>query len=204
MTIKSNSPASVRNREPILDVLKIEFRDCKSILEIGSGTGQHAVFFGKSMPWLTWQTSDLVENHQSINSWVADAKLSNVRHPILLDVQQSDDVNGEYNGIFSANTAHIMSISTVQRMFNVCGRLLSDGGVFCLYGPFNQDGKFNSDSNKYFHHSLRNQDPAMGIRDLEELNAFAAESMMLPKRLYGMPANNLLMVWHKKETEESL
>ena len=97
-----------------------------------------------------------------------------------------------------------MSISTVQRMFNVCGRLLSDGGVFCLYGPFNQDGKFNSDSNKYFHHSLRNQNPEMGIRDLEELNAFAAESMMLPKRLYGMPANNLLMVWHKKETEESL
>ena len=87
MTIKSNASASVRNREPILDVLKIEFRDCKSILEIGSGTGQHAVFFGKAMPWLTWQTSDLVENHQSINSWVADASLPNVRHPILLDVQ---------------------------------------------------------------------------------------------------------------------
>ena len=204
MTVKPDASASVRNREPILDVLKIEFRDCKSVLEIGSGTGQHAVFFGKAMPWLTWQTSDLVENYQGINSWVADARLPNVRHPILLDVQQPDNVNGEYNGIFSANTAHIMSISTVRCMFDVCGRLLSDGGVFCLYGPFNQDGKFNSDSNKYFHHSLRSQDPAMGIRNLEELNAFAARSMMCRKRLYGMPANNLLVVWNKKVTEENL
>ncbi len=177
------------------------------MLEIGSGTGQHAVFFAEAMPWMTWQTSDLAENHQGIRSWIADSGLPNVRDPILLDVRRADGVDNEYDGVcdaaydgvFSANTAHIMSIEAVRCMFDVVGCLLSPGGVFCLYGPFNQDGAFTSESNERFDQSLRNQDPAMRIRDLEELDGFAGESAMRRERLYAMPANNLLAVWRKNE-----
>ena len=207
MTGKPNAPASGRNRQLILDVLAIELRDCGSALEIGSGTGQHAVFFAEAMPWLTWQTSDLAENHPGIRSWIADASLPNVRDPILLDVAEAKGVNGEYDGVFSANTAHIMSMPAVRCMFDVAGRLLSDDGVFCLYGPFNEGGEFSSDSNKNFDRSLRSQDPVMGIRNLEDLDDLADGSMMHRERLYAMPANNLLVVWRKqsmlKENDDS-
>lgn len=207
MTDKPNAPASGRNRQPILDVLEIELRDCGSVLEIGSGTGQHAVFFAEAMPWLTWQTSDLAENHPGIRSWIADARLPNVRDPMLLDVEQAKGVIGEFDGVFSANTAHIMSMPAVRCMFDVAGRVLSDSGVFCLYGPFNQDGEFSSDSNKDFDRSLRSQDSVMGIRNLEDLDDFADGSMMQRERLYAMPANNLLAVWRKqgmqKENDDS-
>ena len=202
MTGEPNAPAAGRNRQPILDVLEIELRKCGSVLEIGSGTGQHAVFFAEAMPWLTWQTSDLAENHPGIRSWTADARLPNLRDPILLDVLQTKGVNGEYDGVFSANTAHIMSMPAVRCMFDVAGRLLSDDGVFCLYGPFNQDGMFSSDSNRDFDRSLRSQDPVMGIRNLEDLDDFAAGSMMQRERLYAMPANNLLAVWGKQGIQE--
>jgi cyclopropane fatty-acyl-phospholipid synthase-like methyltransferase len=195
---KPNAPASGRNRQPILEVLEIEFRDCGSVLEIGSGTGQHAVFFAEAMPRLTWQTSDLAENHAGIRSWIADAGLPNVRDPILLDVQQVKGVNGEYDGLLSANTAHIMSMPAVRCMFDVARRLLSVDGVFCLYGPFNEDGEFSSASNKNFDRSLRSPDRVMGIRNLEDLDDFADESMMHRDRLYAMPANNLLAVWRKR------
>ncbi len=198
MTVKPNAPATARNRQSILDVLKNEFHDCRSILEIGSGTGQHAVFFAKAMPWLTWQTSDLAENHQGIRSWLADSGLANVREPMLLDVQYSDEFDAEYDGIFSANTAHIMSIQIVRCMFDVVGHLLSPEGMFCLYGPFNQGGEFSSESNERFDQSLRSQNPVMGIRDLTELESFAEKSTMRRERLYAMPANNLIVVWRKK------
>lgn len=197
MTAKPNSPASERNKRPILDVLNVEFRVCRSVLEIGSGTGQHAVFFAEAMPWLTWQTSDVAENHPGIRAWIADARLENVRDPMPVDVLRPDGVDGEYDGVFSANTAHIMSMSAVRGMFDLAGRVLSDGGLFCLYGPFNRDGEFTSESNRRFDQSLRSQDPEMGIRDLEDLDEFAARSMMRRYRLYAMPANNLLAVWRK-------
>ncbi len=197
MTANPHAPAATRNSRPILEVIRNEFRDFESVLEIGSGTGQHAVFFAEAMPWLTWQTSDLTENHQGIRSWIADSGLANVREPILLDVEQAGDVDGEYDGVFSANTAHIMSIGTTRCMFDVVARLLSPGGVFCLYGPFNLDGQFTSQSNERFDQSLHRQDPAMGIRDLEELDGFAGRSAMRRERLYAMPANNLIVVWRR-------
>ena len=197
MTVKPNAPASGRNRDAILDVIKTEFGDCHTVLEIGSGTGQHAVFFAEAMPWLRWQTSDLAENYPGIHSWIADSGLANVREPILLDVEHADGVDGYFDGVFSANTAHIMSIQAVRCMFDVVGRLLSPGGVFCLYGPFNQDGTFTSESNRRFDQSLRSQDPAMGIRDLEELQDIALSVAMHRERLYAMPANNMLVAWRK-------
>ncbi len=195
MTDKPNAPASGRNRDAILEVIKSEFATCHSVLEIGSGTGQHAVYFADAMPSLQWQTSDLAENHPGIDSWIADSGLENVRRPILIDVEHAEGIDGIYDGIFSANTAHIMSIHGVSCMFDVVGRVLSPGGVFCLYGPFNQDGKFTSESNEHFDQSLRSRDAAMGIRDLEELDNFAARMSMCRLRQYAMPANNMLVVW---------
>ncbi len=204
MTVKPNAraskphaPASGRNRQAILEVIRVEFGECSSVLEIGSGTGQHAVFFAGAMPWLTWQSSDLAGNHQGIRSWIADSNLENVRDPILLDVEQADGVDAEYDGVFSANTAHIMSIEAVRCMFDVVGRLLSPAGAYCLYGPFNLDGEFTSQSNERFDRSLHSQDPAMGIRELEELDGFAGKAAMRREKLYAMPANNLLVVWRK-------
>jgi predicted O-methyltransferase YrrM len=191
MTAKPQAPASARNSRPILAVIRHEFRDFKSVFEIGSGTGQHAVSFAEAMPWLTWQTSDLGENHKGIRSWTSDSGLANVLDPILLDVERADGVDGEYDAVFSANTAHIMSMQAVRCMFDVVARLLSPGGLFCLYGPFNLDGQFTSQSNERFDESLRSRDSAMGIRDLGELDGFAGTSEMSRERLYAMPANNL-------------
>ncbi len=197
MTVKPHAPASERNRQAILEIIGIEFGECRSVLEIGSGTGQHAVFFAHAMPWLTWQSSDLVGNHAGIRSWIADSGLQNVRDPILLDVEQADSVDAGHDGVFSANTAHIMSIQAVRCMFDVVGRVLSSGGAFCLYGPFNLGGQFTSQSNERFDRSLGGQDSAMGIRDLEELDGFAATAAMIRERLYAMPANNFVVVWRK-------
>jgi len=197
MTVNPNAPASGRNSQPILEAIQTEFRNFESVLEIGSGTGQHAVFFASAMPWLTWQTSDLAENHLGINSWLADSGLANVHEAILLDVEQAEGVDGDYDGVFSANTAHIMSVQAVYCMFDVVGRLLLPGGVFCLYGPFNVDGEFTSQSNERFDQSLRRRDSVMGIRDLDELDKFAGEFSLCRERLYAMPVNNLLVVWRR-------
>jgi len=199
MTSKPQAPAAERNKQPILDVLKSELCRCQSVFEVGSGTGQHAVFFARFLPWLTWQTSDLAENHQGIRAWIADNSLPNVRKPIELDVEGPGDPVGDYDCVFSANTAHIMSISAVHSMFDFVGELLPDGGLFCLYGPFNQGGEFSSESNQRFDASLRGQNSLMGIRDLEELDDFASERSMHRHRLYAMPANNLLAIWKKTE-----
>ena len=131
MTAKPHAPAAARNSRPILEVIKNEFRVSRCVLEIGSGTGQHAVFFAEAMPWLTWQTSDLSENHKGIRSRISDSGLANVCEPILLDVEHVAGIDGEYDGVFSANTAHIMSIQVVGCMFDVVGRLLLSDETAC-------------------------------------------------------------------------
>ncbi len=195
---KRSAPATERNRDAIYEVLEREFRCVNSVLEIGSGTGQHAVFFAQKFPALVWQTSDREENHLAINSWIADAPTNNVRAPLSVDVLQVDHVPGSYDAIFSANTAHIMSFPAVTRMFELAGATLSSGGLFCLYGPFKLDGEFTSESNAAFDDALKSQDELMGIRDLERLNELAESSGMRTLRRYTMPANNMLIVWHKE------
>ena len=197
MTAKPNSPAAERNKEAILEVLNKEFQDRKTVLEIGSGTGQHAIFFAVEMPWLTWQTSDRVENHSGINAWLAEANIENVIAPLQLDVMEPVQCSDKFDAVFSANTAHIMSISAVECMFRVVGQRLKDSGKFCLYGPFNLHGEFTSDSNRDFDMSLKSQDPVMGIRDLEKLDEFASANGMQRESLYAMPANNMIAVWRK-------
>ena len=197
MSEKPNAPATERNREAILQVLQSEFRDTKSVLEIGSGTGQHAVYLARELPYLTWQCSDREINHAGINAWIADAGLGNVLRPLALDVQDTETLSTAYDAVFSANTAHIMSFQAVECMFRIVGSCLAEEGVFCLYGPFNQDGTFSSPSNEKFDASLKAQDAAMGIRDLADLDALAEANGMRRIRLYAMPANNNIAVWQK-------
>lgn len=197
MTTRPDAPATHRNREPILEVLENELAGSKSVLEIGSGTGQHAVFFGPAMPWLRWQTSDRAENLAGIGAWVGEAGFDNVLPPLELDVQRVIELPGSYDAVFSANTAHIMSFAAVACMFELVGGILPDGGLFCLYGPFNENGKFTSDSNRRFDESLRVGDPAMGIRDLEDLDKIAADCGLCRYRRYAMPSNNMIVVWRK-------
>ena len=197
MTTKPNAPSADRNKNPILEVIRDEFQHCKAVLEIGSGTGQHAVFFASQMPWLEWQTSDLSENHEGINAWLNDANLDNVIAPLVLDVSQPLPTNDKFDAVYSANTAHIMSIAEVECMFGIVGRCLIDGGKFCLYGPFNQNGNFTSDSNELFDANLKSQNPAMGIRDLKVLDGIAEASGLYRTSLYAMPANNMIVVWIK-------
>ena len=197
MRHKPDAPATHRNREPILEVLDIEFRGSNSVLEIGSGTGQHAVYFGRALPRLCWQTSDRAENLQGIGAWVREAALDNVLLPFELDVQQTDTLTGSYDAVFSANTAHIMSFAEVECMFGLVGRILPSGGLFCLYGPFNDNGEFTSDSNRRFDASLRAGDPAMGIRDLFDLDRIASAGGLIRHRRYAMPSNNMIVLWRK-------
>ena len=201
MTAKSFAPATERNSLPILGVIRREFENLESILEIGSGTGQHAVCFGAELPHLTWQTSELGEHHDGIQSWLDEAALPNVREPILLDVSTARLPAESYDGVFSANTAHIMSFAAVEKMFALVSSVLRDNGVFCLYGPFRQAGEFNAPSNAAFHASLKERDPNMGIRHLEDLDRLGLAGGLRRSRLYTMPANNHLAVWEKQALE---
>lgn len=198
MNHKPIAPATERNKQSILGVIREEFRELESILEIGSGTGQHAAHFAAELDHLTWQTSDLEENHAGIRAWLRDAALGNIREPVVLDVLTDRVPDRNYDGVFSANTAHIMSFKAVEKMFSLVSAVLSDGGVFILYGPFRQDGEFNTASNAEFHRSLRQRDPDMGIRHLEDLDRLAEAGGMCRMRLYAMPANNHIVAWVKK------
>ena len=197
MLDKPFSEYSERNGGPILEVLKLEFSNCLAVLEIGSGTGQHAVQFASALPNLSWQTSDLDDNHDGIDAWITDAKLSNLLKPISLDVRTADVIVESFDGVYSANTAHIMSLEAVIRMFSLVAKALRDGGVFCLYGPFRQGGEFNAASNAAFDESLRSRDANMGIRDIETLDDLGAEHGLRRANLYAMPANNHIVVWRK-------
>jgi SAM-dependent methyltransferase len=197
MAAKPDAPATRANRDSILGAIRQEFRGCGKVLEIGSGTGQHAVYFAAAMSEVTWQTSDRVENHAGITAWLGEAALDNLLMPVALDVCHDVAPDGPFDGVFSANTAHIMNVEAVDCMFRVAAGALRRGGRFCLYGPFNLDGSFTSDSNRRFDVSLKAQDPAMGIRDLGLLDELAIRYGMRPLRRYGMPANNMISVWER-------
>ena len=202
MTGKPTAPAASRNTAAILDVLSSELAEACDVLEIGSGTGQHAVAMAAAMPQLVWQTSDLDAHHAGIEAWINDAGLDNVRDPITLDVLTAELPPEHYDAVFSANTAHIMSFGAVEKMFALVATTLRPSGLFCLYGPFREQGSFSTDSNAAFHRSLTASDPAMGIRDLEALDELAATGRMQRARRYAMPANNLLVVWQKDPGDE--
>jgi len=194
---KPCAAAAERNAGPILGALRHELCGCEFVFEIGSGTGQHAVRFAAALPTLHWQTSELPQAHPGIRQWIAESGLTNVFDPVEFDVLSADVEPRTYDAVYSSNTAHIMSWDAVRRMFELVGRLLRDDGVMCLYGPFCRHGAFSTDSNAAFDASLRARNAAMGIRDLDDLDALAERAGMICTRRYAMPANNMLVVWRK-------
>lgn len=196
---KPYAEACDRNRAPILSVIEPLFADCKAVLEIGSGTGQHAVFFAAKMPHLTWYTSDVKQNHADIRAWVRDAGLANVHTPLALDVKQTDWPDVAVDAVFSANTAHIMHWPEIEAMFSSVGRLLPPLGKFVLYGPFNYHGHYTSDSNARFDVWLKARDPVSGIRNFEDLDRLAGQAGLQFRQDYEMPANNRILYWQKAD-----
>jgi SAM-dependent methyltransferase len=195
--MKPYSEACERNRAPILEVLREVFADRSSVLEIGSGSGQHAVYFGAGLPHLTWQTSEMPDNHAGIQAWLEEARLPNVLPSLALDVNSDDWPRQRYDAVFSANTLHIVAWQEVGRMFAGVGRLLPPGGILAIYGPFNYGGRYTSDSNARFDDSLKARDPASGIRDFERVDALARSYGFGLVRDSPMPANNRTLVWRR-------
>lgn len=191
------SPASERNRGPILEALLPLLANCRQVLEIGSGTGQHAVHFAAALPQLQWQTSDLPQNHGSILAWLEQARLPNLLPPLKLDVAADPWPAGLFDAVYTANTCHIMSWPEVQSMFEGAGRVLAPGGVLCIYGPFNRGGRYTSAGNEEFDAALRSRAPHMGLRDAEAVDALARRQGLLPLADIAMPANNCLLAWRR-------
>ncbi len=193
--MKPYSVACDQNREPILEILRPLLKERRSVLEIGSGTGQHAVYFGAHMPWLQWTASDVPEHHAGIRCWIDEAALSNVNGPLAIDVESHDWGVEGVDAVFSANTAHIMAETAVTAMLQGVGRILGSGGLFVLYGPFRYRGRHTSESNLQFDDWLRRRDPDSGVRDFERLNELADQNGMTLLDDHAMPANNRTLVW---------
>jgi len=194
--MKPFSPASERNRDPILAVLRPHLVQRRRVLEIGSGTGQHAVHFAAAMPHLQWQSSDRAVNLPGIRQWLVDAALPNTPEPLTFDVN-GPLPEGLFDAVFSANTLHIMGWAEVQRLFAALPSLMSSDALLMVYGPFNYNGQFTSDSNAQFDASLRREDPLRGIRDFEAVDALAAQAGLHLLDDVSMPANNRCITWQR-------
>jgi cyclopropane fatty-acyl-phospholipid synthase-like methyltransferase len=193
---KPNAPSCEKNREPILEVLHQHFKDRQHVLEIGSGTGQHAIFFAERLPHLTWQTSDRTENLPGISAWLDEAALPNTPPPLLLDVQEIWPTK-QYDAIFSANTLHIMPWPAVEALFaNLPGVMGSDAKLL-IYGPFNYGGQFTSESNAKFDLWLKEKTAHQGIRDFESVHALAQGAGLELLEDRAMPSNNRCLVWQR-------
>jgi cyclopropane fatty-acyl-phospholipid synthase-like methyltransferase len=193
---KPSAPSCERNREPILAVLREHFADRRRVLEIGSGTGQHAVYFAAAMPWLSWQCSDRAEHLPGIRLWLDEAALPNTPAPLELDVGGAWPAH-RYDAVFSANTLHIMSWSEVETLFARLPEVAADDAVFVVYGPFNDEGRFTSDSNAAFDRWLKERGAHMGIRDVEAVRALAERAGFRGVADVAMPANNRCLVWRR-------
>ncbi len=191
------SEACERNKGPILKILRGAFRDVRSVLEIGSGTGQHAVHFAKNLPYLTWQPSDLPEYLPGIKARLEQEGSSNIEEPVLLDVTARPWEVGSFEGVFTANTFHIMSEALVELFFLGLDAALKDGGTLCVYGPFNYGGEYTSESNERFDEFLQSRDRKSGIRDFEWVNSLGEARGLKLLHDHEMPANNRLLEWRK-------
>jgi len=193
---KPYAPACERNREPILEVLRTHFADRRHVLEIGSGTGQHAVHFAAALPHLVWQTSDRGGNLPGIRAWLAEADLANTPAPLVLDVTGSWP-SSRYDAVFTANTLHIMGWDEVVATFGGLARVLDDDAVVAIYGPFNYNGQPTSESNARFDARLKDDDPKQGVRDFEAVDALARGIGLRLAADVAMPANNRTLVWRR-------
>jgi len=193
-----DAPSTARNREPILAVLREHFATRRRVLEIGSGTGQHAVHFAAAMPQLIWQTADLPENHPGIRAWIDASGLDNVLPPFDFDMARPEAwPSARYDAVFTANTLHIAGWPQVQALFAQLPRLLEPDATLVVYGPFNIGGEYTAPSNADFDQWLKARDPDSGIRDLEAVQALAAAAGLVFVEDIAMPANNRCLVWRR-------
>lgn len=193
---KPDAPSCAKNREPILGVLRDHFADCRAVLEIGSGTGQHAIFFAGQLPHLTWQTSDCPENLPGIAAWLADAALTNTPAPLAFNVLDTWPER-RVDAVFSANTLHIMPWPAVERLFARLPEILSEQAKLVIYGPFNYGGGFTSESNAAFDAWLKEKAAHQGIRDFEAVDALAGQAGLRLLEDRAMPSNNRCLVWQR-------
>lgn len=196
--LKPYAESCEKNREPILAVLKEVFSERKRVLEIASGTGQHAVYFARELPHLIWQPSELAQNLAGIQAWLDEAQLPNTLAPLAIDVNDACWPVTNVDAVFNANTVHIISWPEVELMFAHISRILAPGGCVCFYGPYNYNGKFTSESNARFNDWLMSRDPNSGVRDFEAVNRLAASHGLGLLRDIEMPSNNRILVWKSK------
>lgn len=197
---KPFSQACENNKQAILSVLQEAFANKKKVLEIASGTGQHAIFFSAELPTLIWQTSDLEGNHAGINSWLDEplaAGQNNLLRPLVLDVTQSEWPQTQCDAIFSANSLHIMPWHAVLALFEHLKMYISEDALLAIYGPFNYGGQYTSESNQNFDEWLAQNSSHSAIRDFEAVNALAISAGLTLQNDFEMPANNRLLLWKK-------
>ena len=208
MTERIDTPAFHRNYQYIVEVLISELKfNCGNILEIASGSGQHAMTFANTFPKITFWPSDLNSGHiRSIEAWKYDVTAGNLRSPFMLDVLEEDWGIGEsdrppdaLDAIININMVHISPIETAKNLFKMSSKHLGDAGKLMLYGPFMRGGKHTSLSNAEFHERLRASNPTWGLRDIEEVSAFANANQLILKRLVPMPANNFMLIFERSE-----
>ncbi len=191
------SQAAENNKSHIAEVLVPIFASCRHVLEIASGTGQHAVHMGSLLPDIVWQTSDLSENHDIINDRIEREGGANVRAPMVLDVAQQTWPVSDVDAVYAANAVHIMSWQHVESLFTGVGKILSKGGYLALYGPYKYKGAFTTDSNARFDQWLKARDAQSGIRDFEAVDKLAQNIKLSLKADHNMPANNQLLIWQR-------
>jgi len=193
---KPFSQACENNKTAILPLLIDSFQASKTVLEVGSGTGQHAVYFAPKMPWLNWQTSDVLTNHQGIRQWLNEYPASNLLQPIELDLNYTWPIE-KIDAVYTANTLHIVSWLLVETFFTSVSKHLNQQGKLCIYGPFNYQDKYTSESNAGFDIWLKERDSQSAIRDIEAIVALAKNAGLSLENDHAMPANNRLLIFTK-------
>ncbi|MGR6034330.1 MAG: DUF938 domain-containing protein [Candidatus Nitrosoglobus sp.] len=195
--MKNFSQACENNKKPILEILKVVLRDCSDVLEVGSGSGQHAVYFGEHLSHLKWQTTELSTAIGILKDNLSTNLPKNVLMPIELDVNQHPWPIESASSIFSANTLHILAWRDVKQFFKGSGAILKQNGLLCVYGPFRYQGNYTSASNADFDSWLKARNFESGIRDFEDINSLAQEQGLELQNDYSMPANNQLLIWQR-------
>ncbi|SEU01678.1 DUF938 domain-containing protein [Stigmatella erecta] len=197
--MKRQAPATERNREPLLAVLREVLPPQGTLLEVASGTGQHAVFFAQAFPGLSWQPTDADSDAlESIAAWRNEAALPNLREPLRLDATADTWPVDFADAILCVNMIHISPWSACQGLLRGAARLLPPGGRLVFYGPFFVEGRPTAPSNLAFDASLRERDPAWGVRELGTVTREALPHGLLHERSVGMPSNNLTVVFRKQ------
>jgi hypothetical protein len=198
ITVRRRAPAAERNRDAILDVLARVLPSSGVVLEIASGTGQHAVHCASALPDIVWQPSDPdAAARDSIAAWRAHAALANLQAPLALDVLNDDWGIGDVAAIVCINMIHIAPWQAAEALFRGAGERLGAGGVMVLYGPYRRNGAHTAPSNEAFDAQLRANDPRWGVRDMEAVQALGVAAGLTLAETISMPANNFSLVFTK-------